>query len=29
VSKQHPVLAVNRHHKLRPHRFSHDANVFL
>ena len=29
VTEQHPVFAVNRHHKLWPHRFGHYANVFL
>jgi hypothetical protein len=29
VTKQHAIFAVNRHHKLRPHGFRHDANVFL
>src|SRR4029079_5107031 len=29
VPEKHPVLTVNRHDKLRPHRFGHDANVFL
>src|SRR5690349_8879061 len=29
VPEKHPVLAVNRHDKLRTHRFRHNPNVFL
>ena len=29
VPEQHAILTVNRHDKLWPHCFSHDANIFL